>query len=48
MLLLERLFDSVARCVDTFPDPRRGRNVTYRMRDIGMAAFSVCFMQSPS
>jgi hypothetical protein len=48
MLLLERLFDSVARCVDTFPDPRRGRNVSYPMRDIGMAAFSVFFMQSPS
>jgi len=48
MLLLERLFDSVARCVDTFPDPRRGRNATYRMRDMGMAAFSVFFMQSPS
>ena len=48
MLLLERLFESVARCVDTFPDPRRGRNATYPMRDIGMAAFSVFFMQSPS
>ena len=48
MLLLEHLFDSVARCVDTFPDSRRGRNARYPMRDIGMAAFSVFFMQSPS
>jgi hypothetical protein len=48
MLLLERLFESVTRCVDTFPDPRRGRNASYPMRDIGMAAFSVFFMQSAS
>jgi hypothetical protein len=30
------------------PDKRRGRNVHYPMADIGMAAFSVFFMQSPS
>src|SRR5208337_4606203 len=30
------------------PDKRRGRNVHYAMADIGMAAFSVFFMQSPS
>ena len=30
------------------PDPRRGRNRRYAMADIGMAALSVCFMQSPS
>jgi hypothetical protein len=48
MLLIERLFDAVGRCVDGFPDPRRGRNTSYRMRDFGMAAFSVFYMQSPS
>jgi hypothetical protein len=49
MLLVERLIARVARCVDTFPDPRRGRNTTYPgMRPFGMAAFSVFFMQSPS
>src|SRR5260370_36084725 len=30
------------------PDKRRGRNVHFPMADIGMAAFSVFFMQSPS
>jgi hypothetical protein len=48
MLLLERLLGCVERCVDGFPDQRRGRNTTYRMRDFGMAAFSVFYMQSPS
>jgi len=36
------------RCLDRFPDKRRGANTTYGMGDIGMAAFSVFFMQSPS
>jgi hypothetical protein len=30
------------------PDKRRGANARYTMADIGMAAFSVFFMQSPS
>ncbi len=30
------------------PDPRNGTNTRYRFDDIGMAAFSVFFMQSPS
>jgi hypothetical protein len=34
--------------LDGFPDKRRGANTTYGMADIGMAAFSVFFMQSPS
>ena len=48
MLLVERLVGSVARCAAGFPDKRRGRNAGYPMRDLGMAAFSVFFMQSPS
>jgi len=36
------------RCLDRFPDKRRGINTTYGMGDIGMAAFPVFFMQSPS
>ncbi len=35
------------RC-DALPDKREGRNVQYGMGDIGLAAFSVFFMQSPS
>jgi hypothetical protein len=42
------LLASLRRCLDGFPDKRRGLNTTYRMGDIGMAAFSVFFMQSPS
>jgi hypothetical protein len=30
------------------PDRRTGKNLNYSMADIGMAAFSVFFMQSPS
>lgn len=36
-----------ARC-DFLPDKREGRNTQYSMSDIGLAAFSVFFMQSPS
>src|SRR5436190_20766467 len=45
---LEPLLASLRRCLDGFPDKRRGLNTTYRMGDIGMAAFTVFFMQSPS
>ena len=45
---LEPLLGSLRRCFDIFPDKRRGINTTYGMGDIGMAAFSVFFMQSPS
>jgi hypothetical protein len=45
---LEPLLGSLRRCLDTFPDKRRGINTTYGMADIGIAAFSVFFMQSPS
>ena len=45
---LETLLGALRRCCETFPDPRRGSNGTYRIADIGMAAFSVFFMQSPS
>ena len=48
MRLLEPLLGSLRRCLDGFPDKRRGLNVSYTMGDIGMAAFSVFFMQSPS
>ena len=35
------------RCA-ALPDKRSGRNTRYAMRDIGLAAFSVFFVQSPS
>lgn len=45
---LAPLLGSLRACLDRFPDKRRGANATYRMGDIGMAAFTVFFMQSPS
>src|ERR1700752_5461511 len=45
---LAALLQSVRGCLDRFPDERRGDNVQYRLGDIGMAAFSAFFMQSPS
>ncbi len=45
---LDALLGSLRSCLDRFPDKRRGDNTTYRMGDIGMAAFSVFFLQSPS
>jgi hypothetical protein len=45
---LDPLLRSLRGCLDGFPDKRRGINTTYGMGDIGMAAFSVFFMQSPS
>ena len=46
--LLDSLLGSLRGCLDRFPDKRRGMNTTFGMGDIGMAAFSVFFMQSPS
>lgn len=48
MRVLAPLLDSLRRCLEGFPDKRRGTNATYRMADFGMAAFSAFFMQSPS
>lgn len=45
---LASLLGSLRRCLERFPDRRRGLNATYGMGDIGLAAFSVFFMQSPS
>jgi hypothetical protein len=45
---LDSLLGSLRGCLVRFPDKRRGINTTYGMGDIGMAAFSVFFMQSPS
>jgi hypothetical protein len=45
---LETLVGSLRRCCEGFPDKRHGTNASYGMADIGLAAFSVFFMQSPS
>src|SRR4051812_41650189 len=48
MEVLDTLLDSVRRCCEGFPDKRTGTNSQYTMADIGCAAFSVFFTQSPS
>src|SRR5277367_6736245 len=48
MPALDPLLRSLRGCLDRFPDKRRGMNATYGIGDIGMAAFSVFFMQCPS
>jgi hypothetical protein len=45
---LGTMLGSLRGCLERFPDKRRGLNVRYPMADIGMAAFSVFFLQSPS
>jgi len=45
---LNSLLSSVRRCCEGFPDKRRGTNGRYTMADVGLAAFSVFFTQSPS
>jgi len=45
---LDTILSSLRGCLEGFPDKRRGVNTRYSMGDIGMAAFSVFFMQSPS
>ncbi len=49
-LRVQRLVTLIGRlrqCCERLPDKRRGMNATYSIADIGMAAFSVFFMQSP-
>lgn len=45
---LETYITALRERCEALPDKREGRNVQYRMEDIGLAAFSVFFMQSPS
>ena len=45
---LDSLLATLRLCLEGLPDKRRGLNTSYGMGDIGMAAFSVFFMQSPS
>jgi hypothetical protein len=47
-VILEALIAAFKALCATLPDRRRGENTVYGMADIGMAAFAVFFMQSPS
>ena len=48
MLLLDDLIRGLRDVCGAFPDKRKGADVLYSMGDIGMAAFSMFFMQSES
>jgi len=45
---LESLIETIRGACAALPDKRRGRNRHFTMADIGMSAFSIFFMQSPS
>jgi hypothetical protein len=45
---LESLIAALKALCAALPDRRKGENTVYEMGDIGMAAFAVFFMQSPS
>jgi hypothetical protein len=47
-VILEPLIAALKALCGTLPDRRRGENSSYTMSDIGMGAFGVFFMQSPS
>jgi hypothetical protein len=48
MEILDRLIGSLRGCCQSLPDIRRGGDARYTMADIGLSAFSLFFMQSPS
>ena len=47
-MVLAPLIDGFKSLCATFPDQRKGENTVYDMTDVGLAAFSTFFMQSPS
>ena len=48
MKILEGLFQMLRTACKSLPDKRTGKNTRYSMADIGMAAFSLFFMQNES
>jgi hypothetical protein len=48
MKILDRLIASLRGCCQSLPDLRQGGDVRYTMADIGLSAFSLFFLQSPS
>lgn len=45
---LDEMITLLGRQFDNLPDQRAGPNLTYTLRDAGVAAFAVFFMQAPS
>jgi hypothetical protein len=44
----QEMMDSLQRSFEGMPDRRKGQNTQYEIKDAGMSAFSVFYMQSPS
>src|SRR6476619_3188430 len=44
----EALTQAFHRVLAHLPDPRRGKNISYTVKDAALAAFAVFFTQSPS
>jgi hypothetical protein len=44
----DALTQALHRTLDQLPDPRRGKNTTYTVKDAALGAFAVFFTQSPS
>jgi hypothetical protein len=44
----QEMMDSLHRSLEGVPDHRKGQNTRYEIRDAGLSAFSVFYMQSPS
>src|SRR3954467_6399725 len=48
MKMLDRLIGALRGCCHSLPDLRQGGDTRYTMADIGLSAFSLFFLQSPS
>src|SRR3954453_2936151 len=48
MKILDRLIGSLRGCCHSLPDLRQGGDTRYTIADIGLSAFSLFFLQSPS
>ena len=48
MKILDRLIGALRGCCHSLPDLRQGGDTRYTMADIGLSAFSLFFLQSPS
>ncbi|MEA2068312.1 MAG: ISNCY family transposase, partial [Verrucomicrobiota bacterium] len=48
MKAFDRIVNELYTTLATLPDKRTGQNVQFPMQDIGLTAFAVFFMQSPS
>ena len=48
LTIFDQIIKSLRLAIQSFPDKRTGKNLTYTLEDIVLSAFSVFFIQSPS